>query len=103
MVRLSQSHARRIYACVVTGAMQAAADLAGKIKAKAVEIDNNGTFYVRDVYRHGWSRLDTPERAMAALDILEASGWVRRVQNDPGMGRPPNRYIVNPRLHRHAE
>ena len=21
-------------------------------------------FYVRDVYRHGWSRLDTPERAL---------------------------------------
>jgi putative DNA primase/helicase len=96
-----ESHARRIYACVVTAAMQAAADLAAKIKKKEVEIDD-GAFYVRDVYRHGWSRLDTPERALAALDILEASGWVRRAQNDPIPGRPPNRYIVNPRVH-HAE
>jgi putative DNA primase/helicase len=93
-----ESHARRIYACVVTPAMQAAADLAAKIKEKDVETDDDGTFYLRDVYRHGWRHLDTPERAGAALDILEASGWVRTVENDHRPGRPPNRYIVNPRL-----
>lgn len=96
-----ESHAKRIYACVVTPVMQAAADLADKLKAKAIGAD--GTFAVRDVYRHHWSRLDNPERAIAALDVLESAGWVRRIQNDPAPGRPPNCYRVNPRLHHDAQ
>jgi putative DNA primase/helicase len=92
-----ESHARRIYACVVTPTMQAAADLAGKLKAKAV--GEGGIFAVRDVYRHCWSRLDTPERVISALDVLEDAGWVRAIRNDPRPGRPPNLYSVNPRLH----
>ena len=95
-----ESHAQRIYACVVTPVMQAAADLADKLKAKAIGADGN--LAVRDVYRHHWSRLDNPERAIAALDVLENAGWVRRIQNDPAPGRPPNCYRVNPRLH-HAQ
>lgn len=95
-----ESHAKRVYGCVVTATMQAAADLAAKLKGKAVEIDGNSTFAVRDVYRHHWSHLDTPERARAALDVLEDAGWVRRVQNEPISGRPPDRYTINPRVHR---
>jgi putative DNA primase/helicase len=93
-----QSHAQRVYACVVTATMQAAADLAAKLKAKAVCGD--GTFAVRDVYRHHWSHLDTPERVLAALDVLEDAGWVRRVQSDSIPGRPPNLYTLNPRIYR---
>jgi putative DNA primase/helicase len=96
-----ESHARRIYAAVVTPTMQAAADLAAKLKAKAVGAD--GGFAVRDVYRHCWSRLDTPERVTAALDVLEDAGWVRAVKNDSRPGRPPNLYSVNPRLHQDGE
>jgi putative DNA primase/helicase len=91
-----ESHARRIYACVVTPTMHAAADLATKLKAKAVGAD--GTFAVRDVYRHCWSRLDTPERVIAALNVLEDACWVQSVRNDSRPGRPPNLYFVNPRL-----
>jgi putative DNA primase/helicase len=92
-----ESHARRIYACVVSPQMQAAADLGAKLKARAVGAD--GTFAVRDVYRHCWSRLDTPERVLSALSVLEDAGWVRAVRNDPQPGRPPHLYLVNPRLH----
>jgi putative DNA primase/helicase len=96
-----ESHARRIYAAVVTPVMQAAADLAARLKAKAAGAD--GVFAVRDVYRHCWSRLDTPERVTAALGVLEDAGWVRAVKNDSRPGRPPNLYFVNPRLHQDRE
>jgi len=92
-----ESHARRIYAAVVTPVMQAAADLAGKLKRKAVGAD--GTFAVRDVYRHCWSGLDTPARVTAALEVLADAGWVRAMKKASGPGCPPNLYAVNPRLH----
>jgi putative DNA primase/helicase len=91
-----ESHARRIYACVVTATMQAAADLARKLKAKVIGAD--GTFAVRDVYRHGWTHLDTPERSAAALAVLEDAGWVRRIPNEVTPGRPSNRYLMNPKV-----
>ena len=93
-----ESHARRIYSCVLSPRMQAAADLAAKINKKIVGTE--GTFERRDVYRHGWSGLDTPTNVGDALDVLEDAGWVRHQWEKPGPkgGRPSDRWLVNPRI-----
>jgi putative DNA primase/helicase len=93
-----ESHARRIYSCILSPRMQAAADLAAKIRKKIIGAE--GTFERRDVYRHGWSGLDTPANVGDALDVLEDAGWVRHHWEKPGLqgGRPPDRWLVNPRI-----
>jgi putative DNA primase/helicase len=95
-----ETHAQRVYACVVSWRMQAAADLAQKLKIKALGKD--GSFLRRDVYRHQWSGLDTPEKALGALEILQDAGWVRQATPESGSGtgrgRPTERWLVNPRI-----
>src|SRR2546422_2051232 len=41
-------------------------------------------FAVREVYLKGWSGLDSPERAIHALDVLEDAGWVMPEVAKPG-------------------
>jgi putative DNA primase/helicase len=93
-----ESHARRVYSCVVTPQLRAARELAAKIKKRKVGAD--GFFSCRDVYQKGWSGLGTPETARSAVEILEDARWVQEVSGESGPlgGRPPNRYAVNPRL-----
>src|ERR1043166_9473073 len=50
-----ESHARRVYSCIVTPQMRAARELAEKIKHRKVGTD--GSFSCRDVYLKGWSGL----------------------------------------------
>ena len=54
-----ESHARRVYSCIVTPQLRAARELADKIKHRKVGAD--GFFSCREVYLKGWSGLDTPE------------------------------------------
>jgi putative DNA primase/helicase len=93
-----ESHARRVYSCVVTPQLRAARELADKIKHRKVGTD--GFFSCRDVYLKGWSGLDSPEAVKQAAEVLQDAGWVRDVcgeSSDPlGRGRPSNRYEVNP-------
>ena len=94
-----ESHARRMYSCVITPQMRAAHELAGKIKQRKVGI--NGSFSCRrDVYLKGWSGLTSPELVSQAAEILEDAEWVKRLANQPNPagGRPPDRYAVNPRV-----
>lgn len=96
-----ESHARRIYSCVVTPQLRAARELADHIKKKHVRNKNGGFdwFAARDVYLKGWSGLDTPEAVKAAAAVLEDARWVREITSEPGVtGRPSNRYSVNPRI-----
>jgi putative DNA primase/helicase len=91
------SHANRMYSCVTTARMRAAADLAAHLKRK--EIGADGILAKRDVYRHHWTGLDTPEAADAALEVLEEAGWVRPISRSQGItGRPPHLWQVNPRI-----
>ena len=94
----AESHARRIYSCIVTPQLRAARELADKIKKRAVGAD--GFFSCRDVYLKGWSGLDSPETARLAVEVLEDAGWVRNVSFESGFlgGRPSKRYGVNPRV-----
>ncbi|MBZ5604445.1 MAG: hypothetical protein LAO79_19250 [Acidobacteriia bacterium] len=95
-----ESHAHRIYSCVTTPQMRGAQELAERIKTGKVGSD--GTFSVRDVYLKGWSGLDTPELARAALQVLEDADWVRATTSESAAtgGRPSERYVVNPGVHR---
>jgi putative DNA primase/helicase len=100
-----ESHAYRIYSCVVSARMQAAAVLAKKLRDGKVTVESDGTFARRDVYRHHWTGLETPEEAGDALAILEDAGWVRRkpaevVMGRPPMGRPSDLWMVNPRIYK---
>lgn len=91
-----ESHAKRVYSCVVTPQLRAARELAEKIKKRKVAAD--GFFSCREVYLKGWSGLDTPEAVRLAAEVLQDAGWVRDVSGEPGPygGRPSNRFEVNP-------
>jgi hypothetical protein len=80
--------------------MQAAADLAKKIAQGAVGAE--GTFAKRDVYQRNWTGLGTPEAVEDALKVLEDTYWVRPASRDSGPlgGRPSDRWVVNPGVHR---
>ena len=93
-----ESHARRVYSCIVTPQLRAAREVAEKIKKRKIGV--NGFFSCRDVYLKGWSGLDTPEAVKLAAEVLEDAYWLRDVSNGPGPlgGRPSNRYAINPRV-----
>ena len=91
-----ESHARRVYSCVVSPHMRAARELAEKIQQRTL-----GTaFTCRDVYLKGWSGLDTPDVVKLATAVLVDAAWIRGVHGDPGPagGRPTDRFAVNPRV-----
>ena len=58
----------------------------------------DGFFTVRDVYRSGWTALDSPDSARGALLVLEEYGWVRRETDAQTAGRPSETYRINPRI-----
>jgi Protein of unknown function (DUF3987)/Domain of unknown function (DUF3854) len=95
------SHARRVYACVITPECRSARELARHIRVKDVP----ETFAPRNIYLKGWSGLDTPERVHGALSVLEDAGWVRRVGPTPyrSGGRPSEEWLVNPKVARHEK
>jgi putative DNA primase/helicase len=97
-----ESHARRIYASIVTPQLRAARDLAAHIKRKDIRNKDGGFdwFAVRDVYLKSWTGLDSPEAVRIAAEVLEDAGWVRSlpVETGPSGGRQSNRYMVNPRV-----
>jgi putative DNA primase/helicase len=91
-----ESHARRVYSCIVTPQLRAARELADKIKHR--KVGTEGFFSCRDVYLKGWSGLDSPEAVKLAAEVLQDAGWVRDLSGESGPfgGRPSNRYEVNP-------
>jgi putative DNA primase/helicase len=99
-----ESHAQRVYSSVISPQRRAAAELSERIKRG--DIGDSGTFAVRDVYRAGWSGLDTPERAGGAVSILEDLEWIREIPGrDPGPRggrRGSTRYQINPKVRRSA-
>jgi hypothetical protein len=93
-----ESHARRVYSCIVTPQLRAARELGSKIKQR--KVGTNGFFSCRDVYLKGWSGLDSPEAVKLAAEVLQDAGWIRDMSDEsrPFGGRPSNRYEVNPRV-----
>lgn len=92
-----ESHAGRIYASVRRPDEAAARELAKHLRSG----DLNPSFLVREVYRKGWTGLDTKEDVEAALEVLCEKNWVRPAVPlaAPAEGRPEGpRYEINPRV-----
>jgi putative DNA primase/helicase len=86
-----ESHARRVYGCLISPEVHAARVLAMRL------VRLPGEFSTRDVYLKHWESLSTPEEARAALGVLEDAYWVRRVLGND-FGRPSERWLTNPRI-----
>jgi putative DNA primase/helicase len=93
-----ESHARRVYAMIISPERQAVAEL-GRHLADGWK-RKEGMFTVRDVYRNEWSGLATPDAVRRVLPLLEDAGWVRQAESDVSKGRPSELYVVNPKLAR---
>jgi putative DNA primase/helicase len=96
-----ESHAHRVYTCVVSPECRAARELARHIQSG----DLANIFKTRDAYLKGWSGLDTPERVRGALALLEDSGWVLQAESKSSAsgGRPSELWLVNPKVVRREE
>ncbi len=90
-------HARRCYGLLLDEGQRAAQALAKRLKRGDLE---NG-FTSREVRRKQWRSLNTESAVHAALDWLEADGWLRsesRGGTGPGSGRQTLRYSINPAI-----
>jgi hypothetical protein len=94
-----ETHASRVYSCVVSPQVHAARELAEKIRKRKLG-DDKTFFSCRDVYSKGWTALDSPESAQSAIEFLQEAFWVREtcLGNGPKGGRPSTRYRINPRV-----
>ncbi len=91
-----ESHARRIYSCIISPDNLAAQELGRHIQRG----DLPSEFTARFVYRKNWTGLGTPELVRGALNILEDAGWVRPLGAEPGPagGRPADTWRLNPAI-----
>ncbi len=56
---------------------------------------------VRDIYRHQWAKLTTPEEVNTALKVLHEYGWVR-LKDIVTRGRPTQVVRIHPTLRQRA-
>jgi putative DNA primase/helicase len=90
-----ESHARRVYSCIVSPELRAARELARHLATGELGIQR---FTVRQVYQHDWAGLTTPTRVRAATEILHEAGWLRPAEPDGGPGRPTEAFLINPKI-----
>lgn len=90
------THAKRVYASATNSGAFAAAALADKIKSGKLV----SGFSAREILRHKWQYLTTPEEVREALDWLTDAHWVRAEDKPSGEagGRPTKLYIINPKV-----
>jgi putative DNA primase/helicase len=91
-----ETHANRVYSAQARPEQHAAIALSKRL-AKGWKREE-GFFTVRDVYRSGWTALDSPDAARGALLVLEEYGWVRRETDAQTLGRPSETYRLSPRI-----
>lgn len=91
-----ETHANRVYSAQARPEQHAAIALSKRL-AKGWKRED-GFFTVRDVYRGGWTALDSPDAARGALLVLEEYGWVRRDSDTLTPGRPSETYRINPKI-----
>lgn len=88
-----ESHARRVYSLGTKADIESAQRLLKQLQKGALE----DPFTLRDVYRHGWSGLTTPQEAESALVTLEEYHYIQRTSSTTG-GRPTELFWINPVL-----
>jgi putative DNA primase/helicase len=95
-----EAHARRIYAAILRPDTAAARELAKHLQRG----DLPAQFRLREIYRKGWTALNTKEDAEAATEILCDLDWIRPAfdasARPPGTsGRPASpTFDVNPKI-----
>ena len=88
-----EMHATKVYA--LEGPENAAQNLADRIREGKV---TDGMSF-REIYRHHWGGLDTPEKLRTAVEVLERAGWVKVQDIALGTpGRPSSVLRINPKL-----
>jgi hypothetical protein len=89
-----ESHAARIYDCLIRPDQSSARALGDRIAQGALP----SPFSLRDVYRPNWSGLTTRETAQEAVDVLIDLNWLRadEIRTSVRGGRPTARYHINP-------
>ncbi len=90
---LLETHVRKVYGQHADPQQARAAALANKILCHAV---CDGVT-LRDVYRHRWSHLATPEAVHQAIETLADLGWCRLEDLSTG-GRPSLVVRINPKV-----
>lgn len=89
-----EAHARRIYGMAASYPMQAAESLARKI-ARGEVID---CFTARDIYRRGWSRLNSAEIVQEAINLLVEYHWLKAENTTPEFQQKgKTEYRINPK------
>lgn len=91
-----ETHARRLYASAIDPNMERARVLLRHLKAG--DIADGCT--TRDIYRHHWERLASPEEVEAAVTVLELYGWVCLEPQKGITGRPPKVVRLHPHYRR---
>ncbi|MRR56377.1 MAG: DUF3987 domain-containing protein [Deltaproteobacteria bacterium] len=91
-----ESHAMRIYGAATMPGMEAARELVRHIRRGAIKTGAT----VREIWRHQWARLTTPEEVRAGLEVLEQYDWLSLEKTAPKEkgGRPSEIVRLNPRI-----
>ena len=87
-----EQHAAKLYAIEINNEAYTAKLLAGKISEGKVK-DGQAT---REIYRHHWAGLDTPELVNKALSVLESINWVKLDIKEGNQGRPSEIIRLHP-------
>ena len=82
-----ESHARRIYSYATRPDIDAAKTLLKRLAGGKLPTP----FKARDIYIKGWTGLETPQKAQAALDLLREYNHLSEYELDTG-GRPTRMY-----------
>ena len=88
-----ESHAARVYGAAISLGLEPAKEIIKHI----LKGDIKTGCKPKDIYRHQWSRLATPEEVKRGVDVLVEHDWlaVERVQTG---GRPSEFIILNPNI-----
>jgi putative DNA primase/helicase len=91
-----EAHARKIYAPELQPDLGSARVLADRIREGAVRDGMS----VREIYRHDWEGLSSPQDVESAIKVLEDYHWARiePVASGPIGGRPSKVIRLNPSL-----
>ena len=85
-----ESHARRVYSFATRPNIDAAKTLLKRLSANKPD----KPFTAREIYRKGWTGLETPPKAQAAIDLLVDYSHLLESEIITG-GRPTKVYVLN--------
>lgn len=91
-----ESHAARVYGAATMPGLEAAREIIKHIRRGVIKDGCKP----KDIYRHQWSRLTTPEDVRAGLDVLAEYDWliVERTPSGNQGGRPSENIRLNPNI-----